>query len=135
MSGLRDRRRKNVRPAQRRTRVHSRRSLRFEALESRQLLATLVVNSLGDDVTPGDGLVTLREAINVANYGGTTDLEDGLLVCTGCHHRIHDDGWDIEIDGAGMDATIWFLPPPWLDPQRTPRLGGAARCRLAEVGG
>lgn len=70
-----------------------------------------------------------------ARDGGTTDLEDGLLVCTGCHHRIHDDGWDIEIDGAGMDATIWFLPPPWLDPQRTPRLGGAARYRLVGVGG
>lgn len=70
-----------------------------------------------------------------ARDAGKTDLEDGLLVCTGCHHRIHDDGWDIEIDGTGVDATIWFLPPPWLDPQRTPHLGGAARYRLAEVGG
>lgn len=35
---------------------------------------TLDVNSLGDDTTPGDGLVTLREAIIAAQTGGTTDL-------------------------------------------------------------
>lgn len=34
----------------------------------------LAVNSLGDDTTPGDGLVTLREAIIAANTDGTTDL-------------------------------------------------------------
>src|SRR5512147_1600388 len=38
--------------------------------------ATLVVNSIGDDVTPADGLVTLREAINAANGDATTDLGD-----------------------------------------------------------
>ena len=36
--------------------------------------ATLVVNSLNDDVTPGNGLVTLREAIIAADNDTTTDL-------------------------------------------------------------
>jgi hypothetical protein len=36
--------------------------------------ASLTVNSLGDDITPGDGLVTLREAIIAANNDSTTDL-------------------------------------------------------------
>ncbi|MCX5771460.1 MAG: CSLREA domain-containing protein, partial [Candidatus Hydrogenedentes bacterium] len=35
---------------------------------------TLTVNSLADDETAGDGLVTLREAINAANTGLVTDL-------------------------------------------------------------
>lgn len=38
--------------------------------------ATLTVNSLNDDTTSADGKVTLREALEVANFGGTTDLGD-----------------------------------------------------------
>src|ERR1700730_6432583 len=36
--------------------------------------ATLTVNSAADDTTPGNGLVTLREAIAAANTDGVTDL-------------------------------------------------------------
>jgi parallel beta-helix repeat protein len=55
----------------------SRRRLRFlalELLEPRDVPATLLVNSLLDNTTPSDGLVTLREAIAAANGDGTTDL-------------------------------------------------------------
>jgi hypothetical protein len=61
---------------------------------------------------------------------GPTDLSNGILLCTSCHHRIHDDGWEIRIDGPGTDAAVWFIPPPWLDPARTPRLGGRQRFDL-----
>nr|OEJ72561.1 hypothetical protein BH720_23960 [Desertifilum tharense IPPAS B-1220] len=40
------------------------------------VLATLRVNSLLDNTTPNDGLVTLREAILAANSNSTTDLGD-----------------------------------------------------------
>lgn len=53
---------------------HPARRLRFECLENRQLPAVLLVNSLADDSTPGDGLVTLREAIAAANLDQATDL-------------------------------------------------------------
>src|SRR5687768_5866021 len=36
--------------------------------------ATLTVNSLADNATSGDGLVTLREAITAANADTATDL-------------------------------------------------------------
>ena len=62
---------------------------------------------------------------------GPTDLRNGVLLCTRCHHRVHDDGWDIRIDGIGTGAQVWFIPPPWLDAERAPRLGGNARYRLA----
>jgi hypothetical protein len=65
-----------------------------------------------------------------ARDGGATSLTNGILLCVSCHHRIHDDGWDITIDGAGTTAKVWFIPPPWLDPTRTPRLGGRARYDL-----
>jgi predicted outer membrane repeat protein len=44
-----------------------------EPLERRALLAALVVNSALDNATPGDSLVTLREAITAANTDTTTD--------------------------------------------------------------
>ncbi|MGQ3255801.1 MAG: DUF222 domain-containing protein [Microbacterium aurantiacum] len=61
---------------------------------------------------------------------GTTDLGNGVLLCTGCHHRLHADGWDIHIDGTGIHATVWLIPPPWIDPHRTPRPTGTRRYTL-----
>lgn len=62
---------------------------------------------------------------------GATDLDNGVLLCTSCHHRIHDNGWEVLIDGIGVAAKVWFIPPPWVDPDRTRRLGGRARFDLA----
>lgn len=62
---------------------------------------------------------------------GSTDLQNGLLLCTACHHRIHDDQWVVRIDpppsGDATGGTVWFVPPPHIDPHRTPRLGGRRR--------
>lgn len=58
---------------------------------------------------------------------GRTDLENGVLLCESCHHRIHDNGWEIHIDGAGVHGKVWFVPPSHVDPGRTPRAGGRAR--------
>lgn len=65
-----------------------------------------------------------------ARDAGPTDLSNGVLLCIGCHHRVHDDGWEISVDGAGTTATVWFVPPPWIDPARRPRAGGRARYDL-----
>lgn len=62
---------------------------------------------------------------------GPTDLSNGILLCETCHHRIHDNGWEIVIEGSGVAGRPWFLPPRWVDPQRTPRLGGRARFDVA----
>ncbi|WP_243228262.1 HNH endonuclease signature motif containing protein [Microbacterium sp. CIAB417] len=61
---------------------------------------------------------------------GRTDLSNGILLCETCHHRIHDNGWEIRIDGIGVAARVWFIPPPYVDPACTPRLGGRARFDL-----
>ena len=54
------------------------------------------------------------------SHGGTTDLNNGILLCTSCHHRIHADDWQIRIDGPN----VWFIPPAHIDPTRTPQPGG-----------
>ena len=61
---------------------------------------------------------------------GPTNLTNGVLLCTGCHHRLHRDGWDIHIDGPGTHARVWLIPPPWIDKHRTPRLAGRSRYTL-----
>jgi len=55
--------------------------------------------------------------------GGRTDLANGVLLCTGCHHTVHKEGWAIRIDGPD----VWFIPPPHIDPGRRPRRGGRRR--------
>lgn len=62
---------------------------------------------------------------------GPTDLADGVLLCETCHHRIHDNGWDIHVEGVGVAGRVWFTPPRYVDPARTPRLGGRARFDIA----
>lgn len=58
---------------------------------------------------------------------GRTDLKDGVLLCEPCHHRIHDNGWEILIEDSSIRSRVWFIPPAHVDPDRTPRLGGRAR--------
>src|SRR2546421_1613642 len=50
-----------------------------EILETRRLLATVIVNTLKDESAPGDGLTSLREAIGVSASGGTIAFASGLV--------------------------------------------------------
>jgi len=57
---------------------------------------------------------------------GPTDLNNGVLMCTRCHHRIHRDGWDIHV----QNQEVTFIPPASVDPTRTPRIGGRQHFHL-----
>jgi len=52
--------------------------------------------------------------------GGPTDLSNGIPLCSFHHHRVHDDGWEIDV----RDRVPYFIPPPWCDPDQAPRRGG-----------
>lgn len=52
--------------------------------------------------------------------GGKTDLDNCLLLCVACHHRIHNDDWEISV----QNGDVWFTPPAHIDPARKPRVGG-----------
>ncbi len=49
-------------------------------------------------------------------HGGSTDLDQLVLLC-GYHHHTHQHhGWNIVI----RDGRAWAIPPPWIDPHQTP---------------
>jgi hypothetical protein len=59
---------------------------------------------------------------------GPTDLSNGVMLCSFCHHRVHREGWTIR----ATSGEVWFIPPPHVDPAQIPRLGGRARFALPE---
>ncbi|WP_159449615.1 HNH endonuclease signature motif containing protein [Demequina sp. NBRC 110057] len=59
-------------------------------------------------------------------HGGTTTLDNGVMLCVSCHHRIHAHHWDITIH----HQHVWFTPPATIDPTRTPRIGGKTHYQL-----
>lgn len=67
------------------------------------------------------------------SHGGRTDAANGCLLCDACHHLIHDQGWEIRIDGPGIAAAVWLIPPPHVDPARTPRPAAATSARMPEA--
>lgn len=63
--------------------------------------------------------------------GGGTDLANGVMLCTRCHHDVHRQGWEIVVQGGHVD----FIPPPQVDPQRRAIPGGLAAIEVGVVGG
>ncbi len=49
--------------------------------------------------------------------GGATDVANMCLLCVHHHHSFEQNGWEIVM----RNGAPWWLPPPWLDPARTPR--------------
>ena len=49
--------------------------------------------------------------------GGSTGTDNGTLLCTHHHHLIHKEQWTVRMH-SGIP---WFIPPPHIDPARTPR--------------
>ncbi|HMD10963.1 MAG TPA: DUF222 domain-containing protein [Marmoricola sp.] len=49
--------------------------------------------------------------------GGETSVTNCCLLCDHHHRRVHHHGWDVEL----INGVIHVIPPPWIDPHRTPR--------------
>jgi hypothetical protein len=60
-------------------RYHIQRPLRLEAMEERHMLATLTVNSFADTHINTDGVLTLREAVEVVQQGNTNGLDSTTI--------------------------------------------------------
>jgi Domain of unknown function (DUF222) len=50
--------------------------------------------------------------------GGATAASNGVLLCERHHTLVHEQQWRIRLEGG----LPWFIPPPWIDSARTPRL-------------
>jgi hypothetical protein len=51
--------------------------------------------------------------------GGKTEIHNGILLCKHHHLKYHNEGWEILRDDTGA---YWLVPPPGIDPEKTPRL-------------
>ncbi|WP_084103689.1 HNH endonuclease signature motif containing protein [Demequina sp. NBRC 110056] len=51
---------------------------------------------------------------------GPTDLDNGLLLCSRCHHDLHRQGWTVH----ATPTEVWFTPPKTIDPEQRRRPGG-----------
>jgi hypothetical protein len=60
---------------------------------------------------------------------GTTDVSNGVMLCTRCHHDIHRQHWDIQV----AHGQVEFIPPATIDPTRTPQPGGLAAITLTHT--
>lgn len=72
------------------------------------------------------------------SLGGPTSTDNGVLLCSHHHHEVHKENWRIELK-AGVP---WFVPPPYVDPDRVPLRNtffradagsGSMRQRLQEI--
>jgi len=55
--------------------------------------------------------------------GGHTDIDNLVMLCVGCHHRVHDFGWGIVVEAN----QVWFIPPSDIDPLRRRQPGSSVR--------
>ncbi|MDQ3734021.1 MAG: HNH endonuclease [Actinomycetota bacterium] len=70
---------------------------------------------------PGcDRPISWTQAHHILSWldGGTTSLDNGVLLCLFHHHEIEKGDWTVTIRGG----RAWFTPPAWIDPHRTPRI-------------
>ncbi|MCG5463324.1 HNH endonuclease [Micromonospora sp. MED01] len=50
--------------------------------------------------------------------GGTTNLDNSVLLCGHHHRHLHHSDWTVRLAGDGHPE---FVPPAWLDPEQLPR--------------
>lgn len=60
--------------------------------------------------------------------GGGTDLSNGVMLCTRCHHDVHRQGWEI----IATPTSVEFVPPPHMDAARHPQPGGAGALDIGD---
>ncbi len=72
----------------------------IESLEVRRLFAAITVTTVADDLSPGDGSVSLREAITAINAGN--DLGDTTITAQNPGTFGSNDTIDFNIPGAGV---------------------------------
>jgi hypothetical protein len=49
-------------------------------------------------------------------HGGPTAIDNLALLCQAHHTAVHTGEWAVEV----REGVPWFIPPPWVDPERRP---------------
>ncbi|WP_370941855.1 DUF222 domain-containing protein [Amycolatopsis sp. cg5] len=96
--------------------LHLGRSRRHASRAQRHALAIRDKGCTRPGCTRGPKWCIPHHADHWIGDSGPTDLNNLALVCERDHNLIHHGGWDLEI----KDGTVWWTPPAYLDPHRTP---------------
>lgn len=94
------------------------REQRLFSTRQREILAARDEGCRGSDDC--DRPPSWTEAHHIRHWArdhGATNVEDGILLCRYHHMMFHNNGWEIAREGS----VYWLIPPPDVDPQRTPR--------------
>jgi hypothetical protein len=94
---------------------------REQRLYSRHQRAALAIRDGGCRWPGCDRPPSWTEAHHIKQWDrdhGSTDLENGILLCRHHHLLLHNNNWQISMDGADY----WLTPPPKVDPAQQRRL-------------
>ncbi len=80
-----------------------------------------------------DRLPSWGEGHHIVHWadGGSTAIDNLVLLCSEHHQAVHECGWHVGLDHEGLPC---FRPPAWIDPDRRPRQHHRYRLRHAAAG-
>jgi hypothetical protein len=82
--------------------------------------AALVARDQGCAFPGCDGPGAWAEGHHIIHWadGGSTSLDNLVMLCLRHHQAVHHEGWTVGLDDEGLP---FFRPPPWIDPDQRPR--------------
>lgn len=93
---------------------------RLFSIKQRIFLAVMFGGCMFGDCTRPAAWCEAHHIKQVHRDGGTSVLDNGILLCRHHHLLLHNNGWEITRTGDKGEH-YWLIPPPDIDPEQTPR--------------
>ena len=94
---------------------------RLFSIKQRVFLAVMFGGCMFGNCTRPPAWCEAHHILQVHRDGGTSVIDNGILLCRHHHLLLHNNGWDIVRTGDRGEH-YWLIPPKDVDPTQTPRL-------------